>query len=103
MRPLRLVVLMAACLGSGCALQGLFKHLTPLTREEQLDELVRRIDDYPDTCHNDYTPAVNELIEIGDPAIPRMLDLLADDPRCGFTHIHAMKVIEQICLKKYGF
>ena len=104
MRPLRLVVLMAACLGSGCALQGLLTRPAPLTREEQLDELIRTITANPDWLHAGHSPAVDKLVDFGDEAIPRLLDLmLLDGPYDGYIRLHAETALNYITLKKYGF
>src|SRR5262245_59460672 len=64
MRPL-LVVLIAACVGSGCVWHQLFTRPAAPTPEERLDELVRTIDDNSDSLHSELTPSVNKLIEIG--------------------------------------
>jgi hypothetical protein len=53
--------------------------------------------------HNDYTPAVHKLVEIGAPALPRMLDLmLRDGPYDSFTREHVEKILWDIILKKCG-
>src|SRR5262249_57349881 len=88
-------------LGSGCVWPRLF---APPSPQEQLDELVRKIDDAQDPLHSDLTPAVYELVKIGEPTIPRMLDLMLLDGECDwFTRLHAETVIYRIFLRKYGW
>jgi hypothetical protein len=100
-RLFRLLVLMSVCLGSGCAWQRFFTKSPPPNLDEQLDKLVCTIDDDPNPLHSDYTPSVDELIELGDVAIPRMLDLMLSDNED--TRLHAQRVLEGIILKRYGF
>ncbi|HJZ58749.1 MAG TPA: hypothetical protein VKE74_27650, partial [Gemmataceae bacterium] len=70
--------------------------------KQSLDELVRTIDDNPDPCHVDYTPSVHRLIELGDPAIPRMLDLmLLDGEDNWLTRLHADRVLQDIINNKW--
>jgi hypothetical protein len=101
MRSLRLIVVLIVFTGSGCAWQQLF---SKPTQEEQVEALVRTIDYSPDPCHCDYTPSVWKLIEIGEPAIPRMLDLMLLDGRYDQeTRFHAKTVLWRIILNKSGF
>src|SRR5262249_34929519 len=60
--------------------------------------------DAQDPLHSDLTPAVYELVKIGEPTIPRMLDLMLLDGECDwFTRLHAETVIYRIFLRKYGW
>jgi hypothetical protein len=74
------------------------------TGENELGELVRTIDCDPYVLHFDYTPSVDKLIKMGDPAIPRMLDLmLLDGQYDSSTRLHAKTVLWNIILDKCGF
>ena len=73
----------------------------PLQPDARIDALVARINDKPDVLHSDYTPAVHELIEIGERAFPRVLPLMeSDDVK---TRLRALRVLEVGTLKMYGF
>ena len=43
---------------------------------EKIEFLIAHLHDDPDPQHAEYSTAVYDLIEIGEPAIPRMLDLM---------------------------
>jgi hypothetical protein len=104
MRPTRLVVLLAVCVGVGCSqLVPPIPSDSPPSQEpsESLDELVRTINDKPDVLHSDHTPAGDRLIKFGTPAIPRMLDLMLSDDES--TRLRAQRVLEGITLEKHGF
>ena len=67
----------------------------------KIAELIKRIDDQPDKLHGDYTPAGAQLIDLGEPALAPVLDLmLAED---GATRMRAQRVLEGITMKTYGF
>jgi hypothetical protein len=101
MRPLRLAALLTFCIGGGCAWQGLFTQPAP---EEQLEYLVQHITAHPDWMHAGYSSETSKLINLGDPAIPRMLDLMLLDGKYDrFTREHAQTVLYHIMCKKYGF
>lgn len=100
MRPFWLAALLAMCVGNGCVWQRWFA--PPPTQEERLAELVRTIDYHgPASLHSDWTPSVYKLIELGEPAIRPMLDLmLADDEG---TRARAQNVITWVYMEKFGF
>jgi hypothetical protein len=100
MRLLWLVVLTAVCIGSGCAWRQLSTQPTPQSPDEQLDELVRTINDNADPLHFSNTPSVRKLIEIGEPAIPRMLDLMLSEDEG--TRLHALNVLSGVMSAKHG-
>ena len=103
MRPLGLALVVAALAG-GCTEICVYDPPRLRRQQEQIDELVRTIDDGQDPCHSDHTPSVDKLIEIGDPAIRRMLDLmLLDSESDYFTRLHAKTVLYGIILNKYGY
>lgn len=104
MRAAYLAVGLAACLGSGCAMSQLFTRSAPRSQEEQIEELVSTIDCNADMLHSDHTPSVHKLIDIGEPVIPRMLDLmLLDGQGDRWTRQHAQTVLSYIISKKHGF
>ena len=52
----------------------------PDATAKRIQGLLSRLDENPDPLHADYTPAVWELIEIGEPAIePTLPYLLSED------------------------
>jgi hypothetical protein len=98
----RLATLLILYSSIGCA--GLMK--THSARDaESVDDLVRTIDFNFDPLHGEITPSVHKLIEIGDPVIPRMLDLMLLDGENyhHFTRLHAETVIYRIYLAKFGW
>jgi hypothetical protein len=107
MRPVPFVVLLSVCVGIGCGqVMPTTQADPPRSQEppESLEELVRTINDDPDPLHADHTPSVHKLIELGDPAIPPMLDLmLLDGQYDRLTRLHAERVLWGIVMKKYGF
>jgi hypothetical protein len=67
----------------------------------RLSELVSRLDESPDPLHADLTPAVQELAELGLPAVRAVLDpLAADEP---LTRLHAQRVLEYVVYARCGF
>jgi hypothetical protein len=103
MRPSALALVLAACGLAGC---GQMMPHAPFgrVRPESLEDLVRTIDTNPDWLHAGYTPSVHKLIEVGDPAIPRMLDLmLLDGDFPSMTRENAQTVLNGILSKKCGF
>jgi hypothetical protein len=66
-----------------------------------VERLVRTIDDNPSHLHIDDTPAVHELIEIGEPALRPVLPLMLADNE--LTRLHAWRVVEFVTMRKYGF
>jgi len=68
--------------------------LQALGAADALDAALATINDAPDMLHADLTPAVYTLAEIGLPAIPNILNLLASDDL--FTRMHAQRALERI-------
>ncbi|WP_106408398.1 hypothetical protein [Thauera propionica] len=64
-------------------------------------ELLKRIDEAPDELHVDHTPAANELVTIGRPALPGLLNLMASSK--AETRLHAQRVFEGILMAEMGF
>ena len=102
MRLFSAVSLVVICIASGCSMSQLFTQPEPLSTEEQVESLVRSINDFPDPLHNDYTPSVWKLIELGDAAMPRMVDLMLLDggPYDEDTRLHAERVLFWIVCNK---
>jgi hypothetical protein len=69
--------------------------------EDEIGELIDRINERPDKLHGDYTPASQQLIAIGERALGAVLPLmLNDDPT---TRLRAQRVLEGITMKAHGF
>jgi len=65
-----------------------------------LEACLGTLNDGEDLLHLDYTPAVRCLTEIGQPALPPLLDrLLADDE---ITRLRAQRAVEGITTKLFG-
>ena len=64
-------------------------------------ELLKRIDEAPDELHVDLTPAANELVTIGRPALPGLLNLMASSNE--ETRLHAQRAFEGILMVEMGF
>jgi HEAT repeat protein len=68
---------------------------------DDIDTLIRALDDDPSMAHLDITPAVERLAEIGLPAAPHLIPLLeAEDP---MTRLHASRALEGIIERRFGF
>ena len=68
---------------------------------ETLDDLVRTINNDPSERHYFSTPSGEKLIDLGDVAIPRMLDLMLSDDED--TRYHAQHVLGAIAMRQHGF
>jgi hypothetical protein len=66
-----------------------------------LEACLRTLDDAPDPLHADRTPAVQCLIEIGEPALAPLIDRLASDD--GDTRLHAERAVQGITRRRFGF
>lgn len=64
-------------------------------------ELLKRIDEAPDELHVDLTPAADELVTIGRPALPGLLNLMASSK--AETRLHAQRAFEGILMAEMGF
>ncbi len=73
----------------------------PDAPENRVYELLAKLDYDPDILHFDYTPAVRELIEIGEPAIEPTLPYLLSE-NWG-TRLHAERVIGGAIARMHGF
>ena len=72
-----------------------------LPSDPQIEVLIARINDAPDLLHSDYTPAVHDLIRIGQRALPHVLTLMESDDK--ETRMRAIHVLEIVTMKKHGF
>jgi hypothetical protein len=72
-----------------------------LDHPRALEVCLRTLDDAPDPLHADRTPAVQCLIEIGEPALLPLVDLLGSDN--GDTRMHAERAIQGITRRRFGF
>jgi hypothetical protein len=65
-----------------------------------VDELIATLDDDCDPVHAHYSPSINALIDLGHPAIPRVLDLMLSPDE--LTRIRAQYILEQITGRDFG-
>jgi hypothetical protein len=73
----------------------------PDASAKRVQELLAKLDDNPDILHFDYTPAVSELIELGEPAIePTFAYLLSDNEA---TRLHAERATDGAMMTMHGF
>jgi hypothetical protein len=72
-----------------------------VTQRRDVDELIAALDDDPDPLHADMTPAVGALGEIGDAAVPALLEPLASESET--TRLHAQRALEAIVQRRHGF
>ena len=66
-----------------------------------VQQLLDKLDDDPDILHFDSTPAVSELIVIGEPAIEPTLPYLLSENED--TRLHAERVIYGAMMRMHGF
>jgi hypothetical protein len=66
-----------------------------------LEACLRALDDAPDPLHADRTPAVQCLIEIGEPALFPLINRLASDDRD--TRARAERAVQGITRRRFGF
>jgi hypothetical protein len=76
------------------------RELQRMGHPRALEACLATLDDAPDTLHSDYTPAVACLIELGDPALPPLLDKLMADHED--TRLHAQRAVEGITLRRFS-
>jgi len=66
-----------------------------------LEACLRTLNDAPDPLHADRTTSVQCLIEIGEPALLPLVDLLGSDDRD--TRMHAARAVQGITRRLFGF
>ena len=72
------------------------------TNSAHIQSLIAHINDDYDNLHPEYTPAVEDLIRIGMPALKHgVLDLLLSDSE--ETRYHAEAVLSDVSSELYGF
>ena len=69
--------------------------------QERISILIATLNERPDLLHSDYTPAVHELIKIGQPAIEPLLDVMLDANEG--TRKRAERALDGITSKMHGF
>lgn len=62
---------------------------------------LRALNDAADELHADRTPAVQCLIEIGEPVLPALIQRLGSEDRD--TRMHAERAIQGITRRRFGF
>ena len=97
----RLIVAMTLCMACSCAFRTSFTPTSPQPSDERIEELVRTINDEPDSLHFHNTPSVHELIDLGKPVIPRMLDLMLSEDED--TRRRAMQVLSAVTMPMFGY
>lgn len=68
---------------------------------DEIESLVRTINDNADRLHLDSTPSVQRLIDLGLPAAKAILDLL-DAPELQ-TRMRAQRVLEGVVMRHHGW
>src|SRR5215210_619511 len=66
-----------------------------------IPSLLAQIDQEPDKLHSDRTLAVEALIEMGEPVLGPVLELMLSPDR--ETRMHAQRVLEGVTLRFHGF
>ena len=72
-----------------------------MAEREQIDALVRALDDDPDPLHLDMTPAVQALGEIGIDAVPALAGALESPSED--TRLRAQRALEAVVQRRHGF
>ncbi|PTX61610.1 hypothetical protein C8N46_104253 [Kordia periserrulae] len=68
---------------------------------DKITSLVKIINEHPDNLHQDYTPAVHELIDYGNEAIKAVLPLWNSDDI--WERYRAQRVVEGVLQQKLGW
>ena len=68
----------------------------------RVTKLISELDENPDVLHGDYTPAVRKLIDIGQPAIVPILDVMVTDDN-QLSRLRAQRVLEGVTMQMHGF
>lgn len=81
----------------------MYRKMDPLAQEKSndIEKLIRTIDENPDPLHGDFTPSVLKLSELGIPGAKAVLDLL-DAPEF-LTRKHAQRVLEGVVMRLHGW
>ena len=66
-----------------------------------VEACLRTLDDAPDMLHTDRTPAVRCLVEIGEPALEPLLQVLSSPAVT--TRLRAQRAVEGITKRLFGF
>src|SRR4051812_30353570 len=77
------------------------RRLHQLDHPRALDACLKTINDAPDPLHLDMTSSVQCLRDIGQPALPPLIDLLASDDR--MTRMRAERAVSWITKLPFGF
>jgi hypothetical protein len=97
----QLIVAMTLCVACSCAFHTSVTPTSPQLSDKRIEELVRTVNDNPDPLHFHSTPSVSELIDLGKPVIPRMLDLMLSEDEA--TRSHAMHVLSAVTMPMFGY
>jgi hypothetical protein len=69
--------------------------------DDEIAAHIRALDDDADELHADMTPAASALAEIGEPALPALLEPLA--AAAELTRLHAQRALEGAIYRRHGF
>jgi len=75
--------------------------LARINHPDALAAGLRTLNDAPDQMHQDVTPAVGVLSELGLAAVPALLDTLLSEDR--LTRLRAQRALEAIINRRHGF
>jgi HEAT repeat protein len=75
--------------------------LVRIKHPQALDAAIATLNDAPDPLHNDMTPSVFALADIGMAAIPKILDAM--DSADEMTRLRAQRALERIVMRRNGF
>lgn len=69
--------------------------------DDEIAAHIRALDNDADELHADMTPAAGALAEIGEPALPALLEPLAAPAE--LTRLHAQRALEGVIYRRHGF
>ena len=101
-----LATMLAVCLAWGLRMAlrqgvGADEAAQRIEVSKRISTLISTLDVDPDVLHSNFTSAVHELIAIGPPAIPKLLDVMLVDQY--ITRRRAITALEIITMQTRGF
>lgn len=76
------------------------KRIAASAEDAEIHKLINAIDNNPDSWHGNRTPSVDALIDIGEPAIPCLLDFIEKEN--GISRIRGTTALHEITSRMYG-
>jgi hypothetical protein len=89
----RILVMGALLVVAGCGRSD--------SASSEMDRLVATINEDPNVLHSEFTPSVDRLIDLGEGAIPPMLDMMVKGG--AVSRRHAQTVLAGVTMRMYGF